>query len=504
MLIKNRAEVSLLVGMERKKLETLSLIYLQIEQRINVIPSAMLQLSVQEDLQAALYSNNDLQKCQLGTEISVEVFDDDSRMYIEIFSGIITSSNMTVVKGRATISLTLKHQLVRLDSVIRSRVFSDKTDKEIIQELFSASAIEMKNNVNMNLRHEQRIQYQCSDWMMLRYSLETYGAWLIAQPNSIKIVKPELASQPHHLLEAEDGTLVEEAKWNFSAIDMPANIKLRSWDIDLQSTSSVQAIKPKLGSGALDPGKIKKLNNNFWEWGYGSSLSNEELKLVADRHMSMLWLRCTNGRYTVQGSMRYQLGQTLQLSGFGTCFDGAGIITGLKHTITASKWTTSVLLGEDGIGSIAPHFPQLTGLQTAVVAVYDNDDPKKLYRIRIHLNAMDSDKNKNQMWARFAMPYATKESSFFCYPEPGDEVVVGFFEDNPSYPVILGAMHNPERAPALKPSSNNGLKGWVIGDMKLIINSKDKSLILQAGESSVVTLKKDEVIIKSNKIDLTN
>lgn len=81
-------------------------------------------------------------------------------------------------------------------------------------------------------------------------------------------------------------------------------------------------------------------------------------------------------------------------------------------------------------------------------------------------------------------------------------------------------MHNPERLPAEKPGSGNGIKGWVIEDMRLIINKNEKSLSLQVGESAIVTLKKDDdtlincknkikiegvngVLIKGKTIDLT-
>lgn len=390
----------------------MGLLYFQSEQRVNYIPSALLHLSLQSGVNTSLYNDEELRKCQVGSQIYIEIYDEEFNKYVEIFSGLITSSNMKLANGLATLTLKLKHQLVRLDSVIRSQVFYDKTDKDIIQELCPRSVADIRNYVNMSIRHEQKIQFRCSDWTMLRNSLDTCGAWLIAEPKFIEIVKPELASEPHHLLNANDNALLQEANWSFCAIDQPANLKLRAWNIDNQSTSSVQAFKPRLGSGALDPSICKKLNDSLWDWGYGSSFTNEELKLEADSKLRDLWLRGAHGRFTLQGSLKYKLGQTLKLSGFGTNFDGTAIITAIIHTITVAQWTTSLIIGEDGIGSQV-HHNALSGLQPAVVAVYGDEDPKNYYRIRIHLNALDSDNNKNQLWARFAMPYATKGSSLF-------------------------------------------------------------------------------------------
>jgi uncharacterized protein involved in type VI secretion and phage assembly len=95
------------------------------------------------------------------------------------------------------------------------------------------------------------------------------------------------------------------------------------------------------------------------------------------------------------------------------------------------------------------------------------------------------------LWARFATPYASKESGLCFYPEEGDEVVVGFFADDPCYPVILGAMHNPKNLPPFPPSTENNQKGLVFGHgdnkQQLMFDSQKKSATLQVNKD-VLTL----------------
>ncbi|KVP85353.1 hypothetical protein WJ95_18150 [Burkholderia ubonensis] len=452
--------------------------------------------------------------------MSISVYDETLGKRIELFSGVITSCNLTLSQGQAELMLTLKHSLGQLDNVIRSQVFTDKTDEEIIHALCPASVAEIKNQASMNIRHEQRVQFRCSDWRMLRHCLDACGAWLIAEPSTVRIIQPALAAQPDHDLQAQDGPLMERARWQFSAVDQPADLKLMAWDIDTQSLVSASARQATLGSGALDPGKGKLLSQTPWVLGYGISPSAEALRCQADSLMLNLQLNRVQGEFTVQGTAKYQLGQTLKLSGFGLDFDGAGIMTAVVHTIVPSRWTTNVKIGDRGLAPAATPLPQVSGLLPGSVADYDRNDPKNFYRLLIHLNVLDSDNNKNQLWARFAMPYATKGSSFICYPEPGDEVVVGFFEDNPTYPVIVGSLHNPIKPPAVKPGKDEGLKGWKTDELQLQIDTRQQNLSLQAGKKCAMTLDKSKVVIlkcdngmtlegkkgitlKGDKIDLT-
>lgn len=512
----SRSQVTLFSGMQ--ELQTLKLLYLQTEQRVNGIPSAVLELSVPGNAQQDLCTNKEIALCQIGSRMSVKVYDDEQYKKVELFSGVITASSLTIIEGQAALSLTLKHSLIELDNVIRSRVFTDKTDEEIIRTLCPAGVADINNQANMDIRHEQRVQFRCSDWRMLRYCLDACGAWLIADPNMVNIIQPKLAAQADHQLQAENGPLMEKASWQFSAVDQPASLRLTAWDIDSQALMSASAKQSTLGSDALDPSRGKQLSDTPWTLGYGVSPSVEELRRQAESLLLSLQLNGAQGEFTVQGSVKYQSGQTLKLSGFGQYFDGAGIITAVMHTITPSRWSTLITLGGRGLAPAASLLSQVSELQPGVVATYDKSD--KFYRIRIHLNVLDSDKNKNQLWARFAMPYATKGSSFICYPEPGDEVVVGFFEGNPSYPVIVGTLHNPKRPPAVEPGKDEGLKGWKTDELQLQIDTHQQNLILKAGDKSEMTLDKSKVMnikcenginiegkqgvtIKGDKINLT-
>ncbi|RAY96047.1 hypothetical protein DP187_23915 [Enterobacter cloacae] len=502
----------------RQELNTLCPIYIRTEQRVNGIPSVSLELSVPGNAQRELSINKEMELCQVGLPMSIKVYDDELCLQVELFSGVITARSLTIVKGQAILSLVLKHNLVQLDNVVRSQVFNQMSCGDIIRSLCPADVSKVNNQTSMDTIYEQRVQFRCSDWRMLRHCLDACGAWLIASPSMVHIFHPRLApeTQAVHHLQAENGPFIEKASWNFTAIDQPASLRLTAWDIASQTQISALARKCSLGSGALEPGT--GLSDEPWVLGYGTSPSMEELRSQAESMLLNLHLQGVKGEFTVQGSLKYQPGNTLKLSGFGQHFDGVGIITAVIHTITPSRWITTLTLGPGGHALTPKPFLQMSGIHTAVVSSYDKSD--KLYRIRVHLNALGDDQNKNQLWARFAMPYATKGSSFICYPEPGDEVAVGFFEDNPDYPVIVGSLHNPKSPPAIEPGKDEGLKGWKTDELQLQIDTRKQNLMLKAGDKSTISLDKSQAIevkgdnginingkqsvtIKGNKIDLS-
>ena len=78
------------------------------------------------------------------------------------------------------------------------------------------------------------------------------------------------------------------------------------------------------------------------------------------------------------------------------------------------------------------------------------------FALKVLLPGIDA--KKGTIWARLASPDAGNERGFFFRPEPGDEVVVGFFNDDPRQAVILGAVYGAKNKPPRslgKPTKEN-------------------------------------------------
>ena len=120
------------------------------------------------------------------------------------------------------------------------------------------------------------------------------------------------------------------------------------------------------------------------------------------------------------------------------------------------------------------------------------------------------------------MPDAGASRGFVFRPEPGDEVVVGFLNDDPRHPVILGALHgskNSPPAPFDQATAENHPKGIVTrsgttlaffddkpalsietaGGNKVTLDDDAGHLEVADQHGSTVTLSQDGVVIKSAK-----
>jgi uncharacterized protein involved in type VI secretion and phage assembly len=110
------------------------------------------------------------------------------------------------------------------------------------------------------------------------------------------------------------------------------------------------------------------------------------------------------------------------------------------------------------------------------------------------------------VWARLDTPYAGKVRGFFFFPEKGDEVILGFFNDDPRQAVILGSVYSDTNTipGSFKFSQENADKGMVMKNgARLSFKDDAKSIIeLETPGKSKITMDdttKTIVILDQNK-----
>ena len=156
----------------------------------------------------------------------------------------------------------------------------------------------------------------------------------------------------------------------------------------------------------------------------------------------------------------------LKLSRLGDRFNGKVYVTGVRHEFSGSNWSTDAEFGlpRETHAERVPmsHLPAagiaaaVHGLQVGVVTDLA-DDPGKEHRVRVKVPLAGMD--EKGVWARVATLDAGKERGTVFRPEKDDEVVLGFFHDDPAQPVVLGMLHSSANAPPIEPTADNDLKG---------------------------------------------
>jgi uncharacterized protein involved in type VI secretion and phage assembly len=110
----------------------------------------------------------------------------------------------------------------------------------------------------------------------------------------------------------------------------------------------------------------------------------------------------------------------------------------------------------------------------------------------------------------------------FVTPEIGDEVILGFFNNDPSCPVILGSLYSSKHVPPYELTAENNFKAIVTrsklklefdeekkiitlitpGKNKVVISDEGKSILLQDQNNNKVELSPTGILLDSPK-DIT-
>ena len=118
--------------------------------------------------------------------------------------------------------------------------------------------------------------------------------------------------------------------------------------------------------------------------------------------------------------------------------------------------------------------PGMEGLHTAVVKKLDGD-PSGECRIQVELPWLEGE-NK-LIWARLSTLYGTNGSGTFWLPEPDDEVLVGFVNNDPAHPVILGSIYGAKHKPPYEYTAENNMKALVTRKKLKIEFDEEKKII---------------------------
>ncbi|WP_368565940.1 phage baseplate assembly protein V [Pseudoxanthomonas sp. UTMC 1351] len=513
--------VDISVGQPPQRLSTLRPSWISIEHRVNAVPVAEITLSTAGNA-LDISKCSEIALCQPGSPASISIKEADATDSAVMFSGVIVAQQLDLKKDSATLKLKLQHNIARLDSTCRSQVFSDISASEMIQRYFHEHGIPLQDRARMNTKQEQFIQFRCSDWLCIRQLIDEGGAWLIPEPGKVTIALPRLSNKADRTLEqnsvnalssGESGDPIFEASWQFNNQHQPNALALTAWDIARQKTISARAKPETLGAQAMDPKDQRPLNDMPWVIGTSTSVTWETLETMANGALQRIQETAVQGKFKICGTNGYQLGQTLGVSGFGRNFDGRAIITAITHVFSKADWTTQLSTGMPRPLGSRTQWPRMDGLHVGVVADFKKD-PNNLNRIRVSLSALGD--SNNVIWARLSLPFASKDSGFSFYPEPGDEVVVGCFDADSDFPLVIGSMHNPMNKAPLPLTKENAVKGIIVTEkgkkMSLTFDKTANSAVLSTDKDKVqlkagVTIESKSdagVEIKADKIDLTS
>ena len=324
-----------------------------------------------------------------------------------------------------------------------------------------------------------------TDWDFILARAEFNGFVVTLDGANILVGKPLLSATPVLRLTVGESVISFSAELN--AENQPTTIEAHAWDMKTLATLSSTAAEPDVNaqgnltakslSGTLSQGALKLISP--------TPMPTAELKVWAEGILLRKRLSAFKGTVKFIGSALAKTGSLVQLENAGTKFSGDAFVSSVQHSIELGDWSTTIKIGLDNTPisrrngfSFSPaggQLPAIHGLQVGTVKKL-SEDPAGESRIQVTLSS--NAETPATVWARFANFYATGGAGSGFLPEVGDEVVVGFFDNDPRYPVIIGSMYSSKNATPNKPADENNYIKSITTKAKIRISMDDEKKVV--------------------------
>lgn len=474
---------------------------ISITKEVNRIPFAKIIIS---DGNAATQdfavSNEDTFKPGVEIEITAGYHSDE----VSIFKGIILRHSLKIRSSNSpALILDCRDITVKMTVARKNRYYYDMKDSEAVEQIAGTYGIETDIE-DTNVQHEDIVQFDCTDWDFIVSRMEANGKLCLVDAGKLTVKKPDTSGST--VLDAVFGSTILEFDAELDARNQYQALKAKSWDYSNQSVTSVDAEEPGLEENGNLPGSdiSNVLSIAEYDLFSGEDVPEDELQSLANARLQKARLSRCRGRVRFRGFGGVNPGDLINIGGVGERFNGKVYVSGVRHEITGGKWNTDVQFGlsnkqfasQPDVQSppAADMLPAVQGLQIGVVTALEND-PASQDRIRVRLPIIDA--NEDGIWARVACLDAGNNRGTFFRPEVGDEVIVGFLNNDPRNPVVLGMVNSSAKPAPLKAADKNDEKGYVSrSGMKMIFNDADKSLKIETPAGKKVTISESDAVMK--------
>jgi len=489
---------------------------------LNRIPSAVIHLK-DGDAAKSTFEISNKEDLVPGKEIEIQLgyhAKEDS-----VFKGIIVRHSIKIRRNSSHLILECRDKAVKMTSGLKSFYYLDQKDGAILEDIIGRNGL-TKDVEATTPDLKEVVQYESSDWDFMLCRAEANGLVVMVEDGKVIVAKPDHTKEP--VLTVEYGSTIIELDAEIDARLQSPGIKASSWDASGQELIETDAKEPSGKTNGNIPGKklSEVIGGDPHAVRHGGKLSKPELQAWADGRLLKERLAKVRGRAQFQGFAGILPGQVIEVLGIGERFEGKALASGVRHQMTGGNWITDVQFG------LSPELfsetynlrplpaagllPSVSGLQIGIVNKIDGD-PDGEDRIQVKLPLINI--KEEGIWARISTLDAGKERGTFFRPEVDDEVIVGFLNDDPRHPVVLGMCHSSAKPAPETATAENDLKGYVSrekmkmtfddgkkiiafetpGGNKLTISDEDKGIVLEDQNGNKITMNADGIMIESAK-----
>jgi len=442
-------------------------------------------------------------------------YDDDEET---IFEGVVIRHGIKMgADNFSRLVIECRDKAVAMTVGRKNANYIDSKDSDVITTLIGNSSGLTADVEASTTQYKELVQYYSTDWDFMLSRAEVNGMVVCVEAGKVTVGAP---------LGSEAATLVVtygEDMMEFSA-DLDARSQLTSvesvaWDPAQQALASETASKTTVGeSGNITSDELAKVLG-LDKFCLQSAVPQESDALSgwAKGQQLKAALARIRGRMKFQGSALAKVGGVIELAGVGERFNGTVYVSGVEHEIANGQWSTRVVFGmsdhwfAEQRDLVAPPasglLPGVEGLQIGVVMKLDAD-PAGEFRIQVKLPIMQAE--TEGVWARLANLHASQGFGAFFIPEIDDEVIIGYLNNDPNHPLVLGSLYSSKHALPYELTADNFIKGLVTKEkLKIELDDEKKIItIVTPGENTVVLSDDGKSILlqdqSGNKVELND
>ena len=480
---------------------------------INKISSAIIKIQDGGVSSSDSFKVSDSKKFDPGKEIEIKAGYDSKEE--TIFKGIVISYGLRITESKCHLVIECKDKAVKLTVGRKNAIFEKKTDSDVIKQIINDYSLSVDAE-STNYQYEDVLQHYVTDWDFVITRAEINGMVVINSDGSLKIKKPATGSS---VVDITFGSDLLNFNGYIDARTQLKQVKSYAWDMDNQDLVDYTAsTSSNTSAGNLSSSTLANVVGlSKFELQTTSNAAMDVITQWADAKLAKASYAKVRGNLSIKGNSKILPGDTITLKELSDQFNGDVYVGSVEHVIEDGTFTTRLGLGlspewyaetktdiaaPPAAGLIAP----MKGLHIGTVQQIDQD-PNGQYRVKVSIPVLRTD--NLYVWARMANFYATADAGLFFMPETNDEVVIGFLNEDPHHPVILGSLYNKNAAPPFTADSDNYIKALVTKEKLTIkFDDENKAIILVTPDKNTITLNdKDKKITiaddNKNKIEMS-
>jgi phage protein D len=386
----------------------------------------------------------------LGADIEIKLAAPDGATLVSVLKGQIAAVEPEFNASGAVIVARGFDRSHSLNRTQETQTYQNMTADDIARKVASRAGLDQGQIDSAGEAYDFVQQNNETDWQFL---------WRLARRIDFEVVVSgselcfrQAGSGDGDPVALTWGDNLQVFRPRVTGIQQVDEVVVRAWD---PSTKDVIESKAQAGSLGVDIGVERSdvassLGGGTVTLTDRPAMTTEEASALARSVVARIANGYVEAEGTARGNPALRAGGRIKVSGVGSRFGGTYTLSATTHIYRGGRgYETQFTVGGRSTRSLldlmTPAAVRHWGNSLVVGVVSQNDDPDGLGRVRVTYPSLGDD--TEGWWARVVAPAAGDSRGLLMMPVVGDEVVVGFEQDDVRRPYILGSVWNGKAKP---------------------------------------------------------